>query len=375
MRALRRPVVLADEILSNMFSTHPYVPVLSSEEELKIPWQALTAMMGGRSLLDTSELYVESQQEAVEFLAAYGIDILTQSGQHTATEIMRDALVYLGEVLLPYRCIDSIPPEIQASNLEDMLIAASCWPHNSWPNWPCVVLKLCHAVAHTRWGYDTAAHQEAVKVIKTRAEKFLYKKHGTQWIGDAACAIPLVDFQFKVTKRFSRVMTKLLHKPGNLSSTIADHIGLRFVTYDLFSAILLIRFLRTRGVFMYANSNPGQARNSLVDAAKIVELLGPFNPDVKLVDLPTFTNMNQMTEAPDNPFSASEFKMIKLVERLLITLPDGRRTFFPYELQILDETTHRKSRQGNSNHGAYEKRQMQEVRRRVFGNDVSQGRS
>ncbi len=269
-----------------MYSSHQYVPVLNSEEELKIPWDALCAMMSGRSLLDTSVLYVANSREAAEFLAAYGIDIATQSGQQTAAETVREAVAYLAEVLLPYRGFDRIPPEIQGASLEDLLIAASSWPRNTWPNWPCVVLKLCHAVAHTRWGYDTAAHLAAVKDIKTRTLKYLYQKHGTQWFGDDACAIPLVDFQFKETKRFSRIMTKLLHKPGNMSSMIADHIGMRFVTYDLFSAILLIRFLHTRGVFMYANSNPDLARNSLVDTAKIMELVGQFNPDVKYLGLP-----------------------------------------------------------------------------------------
>ncbi len=81
--------------------------------------------------------------------------------------------------------------------------------------------------------------------------------------------------------------------------------------------------------------------------------------------------MDEVNGAPNNPFSSSKFKMIKLIERLLITLPDGRRTFFPYEVQIMDKATHHTARQGNSNHDAYEKRQMREVRRRVFGLDPS----
>jgi uncharacterized protein (TIGR04562 family) len=58
---------------------------------------------------------------------------------------------------------------------------------------------------------------------------------------------------------------------------------------------------------------------------------------------------------------------LQLVQRLLITLPDGRRTFFPYEIQIMDRATYLQAVSGVSNHDAYEKRQLEQVRRRVFG--------
>ncbi len=344
-----------------------FVPVLSNEDELKIQWDTLRTIIGGRSPLDVSELHVATETEARIFLAAYGIDLSQPGDRQTAAEIKEAALAYLTDVLLPYRGVLTVPSRFVDSSLEELFVAASSWPRATWPNWPCVLLKLCHAVAHTRWGYDTEANRAAVKIIRDRTEKYLYKGHGTTWIGDQACAIPLVDYQIKETKRFSRIMTKLLHKPGNLSSAIVDHVGLRFVTYDLFSAILLIRFLRTRGVFMYANGNPQFMRNSLVDFAKIEELFNQYNPDVVLSDSFDSLQPDQLMRAPDNPFSSSEFKMIKLVERLLITLPGGRRTFFPYELQIIDRAAYLQTIEGESHHDAYETRQIEVVRRRVFG--------
>lgn len=85
--------------------------------------------------------------------------------------------------------------------------------------------------------------------------------------------------------------------------------------------------------------------------------------------------MDQIVRAPDNPFSSSQFKMIKLVERLLITLPDGRRTLFPFELQIMNKTTYLQTEARASNHNAYESRQLKQVRRRVFGHHGSFGYS
>jgi uncharacterized protein (TIGR04562 family) len=353
--------------MNKSLASTQFVPVLSNEDELHIPWEALHTMIGGRSLLDTSEFYVTTRQEAMDFLQAYGIDLSTKNGQLTANEVKAEALAYLSDTLLPFRDINAVPQGFAEVGMEDLCLAASSWSPADWPNWPCVILKLCHAAAHTRWGYDTAAHLAAAEVIKARIQKYLYQDHGTYWIGDGACAIPLVDYQIKETKRFSRVMTKLLHKPGNMCSAIVDHIGLRFVTYDLFSVILLVRFLRTRGIFMYANSSPLLARNPLMEISKIEELVGQFNPDVVLSESFKDVTLDQVIRTSDNPFSSKDFKMVKLVERLLITLSDGRRTFFPYEIQIMDRATYLQTVSGASNHDAYEKRQLDQVRRRVFG--------
>ena len=68
----------------------------------------------------------------------------------------------------------------------------------------------------------------------------------------------------------------------------------------------------------------------------------------------------------DNPFSSTEFRMIKIVERVLVTTSSGRKVFFPCEFQILTGQTLETVARQQLNHAAYEKRQINGVRKRLF---------
>ncbi len=57
-----------------MTKTDVRIPVISDPDELNIPWQTLQTIIAGRSLIDTSELHIDSLDEAYKFLNAYGFD-------------------------------------------------------------------------------------------------------------------------------------------------------------------------------------------------------------------------------------------------------------------------------------------------------------
>ena len=135
---------------------------------------------------------------------------------------------------------------------------------------------------------------------------------------------------------FEYLETVLL-KEGNLSARIYDHIGVRFVTNEIFSAILLIKFLRSRNIFMYANLLPRESKNSMAEFHQIEELFSEFNDSV---EHSIAGETRPVNPARENPFSSQEFKMIKIVERVLETIGNGRKTFFPGEFQILTRRTH-----------------------------------
>jgi uncharacterized protein (TIGR04562 family) len=92
-----------------------------------------------------------------------------------------------------------------------------------------------------------------------------------------AAVFPLSNTALKRRNDLYRLVTRLLLKEGNLSSEIYDHIGMRFVTHDIFSAILLIKFLRSRHVFMYANVLPQESKNSLAEFDQIEALFAEFS--------------------------------------------------------------------------------------------------
>ena len=56
--------------------------------------------------------------------------------------------------------------------------------------------------------------------------------------------------------------------------------------------------------------------------------------------------------------SPRQFKMIKIIERILVTTDSGRKVFFPCEIQILTKETHASLKHRQTNHSACEKRQV-----------------
>jgi len=333
------------------------IPVISDPEELHIPWRTLQTIIAGRSLIDTFELNVGSLDEAHKFLHAYGME-----SSDYAEELRKTAFEYLENVLLKDSDLH-FPKNINKLKLPELLLEASADPKSRVSEWSCVILKICHAVAHAKWRKDTEAYSAALVKIKTRLEPFIIESHQGVWIGDENCRIPIVEYKIKTEKKFFRIVTKLLLKEGNLSARIYDHIGVRFVTNDIFSAILLIKFLRSRNIFMYANLLPRESKNSMAELHQIEELFSEFNDPI---EHNIAGETRPVNPARENPFSSQDFKMIKIVERVLVTTGNGRKTFFPCEFQILTRQTHETISKKKISHAAYEKRQIEGVKNRLF---------
>ncbi|MCP4876580.1 MAG: TIGR04552 family protein [Gammaproteobacteria bacterium] len=333
------------------------IPVISDPEELNIPWQTLQTIIAGKSLLDTFELHVDSLDEAHRFLHAYGLD-----ANEDIDKLRFTALEYIDSVLLQETRLH-LPDEMIQLSLPELLLAASSVPRTTVSEWSCVILKVCHAVAHAQWTRDESAGDRARLKIKNRLEPYVIESGDGFWIGDEGCRIPIVEYSIKTEKQFFRLVTKLLLKEGNLSARIYDHIGMRFVTHDIFSAILLIKFLRSRNIFMYANVLPHESRNSLAEFHQIESLFAEFSDPVEEIDI----GSGGVTWPPnENSYSSKKFKMIKIIERILVTTETGRKVFFPCEIQILTRSTQESLSKKKTQHSAYEKRQIKGVKRRLF---------
>jgi len=333
------------------------IPVISDPDELNIPWQTLQTIIAGRSLIDTFELHVNSLDEAYKFLNAYGFD-----DNEELEKLRKTALEYIDIVLLKETNL-SLPSTVSRLSLPELLLEASTRPKTPISEWSCVTLKVCHAVAHAQWTRDEDAYHGALLKIKQRLRPYLIETQDETWIGDDNCRIPIVEYSIKAEKQFFRLVTKLLLKEGNLCAGIYDHIGMRFVTNDIFSAILLIRFLRSRHIFMYANVLPQESKNSLAEFHLIEALFSEFSGPIQ----ETITSSSKGTwPGIDNCYSSKKFKMIKIVERVLVTTHNGHKVFFPCEIQILTKKTHESLNQKKTNHSAYEKRQVKGVKRRLF---------
>jgi uncharacterized protein (TIGR04562 family) len=341
-----------------MTRTDSRVPMIEHADELNIPWHTLQTIIAGRSLIDTFELHISSLEEAERFLQAYGLEC-----DDEPEELRGQALEYIETVLLQESQL-RLPEAVRRLSLAELLVAASTSPDRKIAEWCCMILKVCHAVAHARWTRDENAYRAALARVHSRLEPYLIETGDGIWIGDEHCRIPLVDYRVKSEKRFFRLINKLLLKEGNLSADIYDHIGLRFVTHDIFAAILLIRFLRSRHVFMYANVLPQQSKNSLAEFEQIEALFAEFSDPI--LESATKTSKRGGWPGSENNYSSKKFRMIKIVERMLVTTRAGRKVFFPCEIQILTRQTHELLKRDKMEHSAYERRQVKGVRRRLL---------
>ncbi len=341
------------------------IPVLSDSSELSIPWRTLQTIIAGRSLIDTFELNIRNLDEADKFLSAYGL----QSSDN-AERLLKTAFDYIETVLLRETSL-CLPEKLNDFTLPELMVEASIGTGARISEWSCVILKVCHAVAHAQWTRDEDAYNATLLKINARLKPFVIESQDGIWIGDDDCRIPIVEYKLKTRKRFFRIVTKLLLKEGNLSASIYDHIGVRIVTNDIFSAILLIKFLRTRHILMYANVLPQKSKNSMAEFNQIEALFSEFSAPIPH----TVMGESRRIE-PDiiNPYSSKEFKMIKIVERVLVTTSNGRHVFFPCEFQILTKQTHESFSENRISHTAYEKRQIKGVRNRLLSGTSLMGK-
>lgn len=333
------------------------IPVISDPQELKIPWRTLQTIIAGRSLIDTFELHINSFDEADEFLSVYGLE-----DQKFAEKLRQSALEYIQSILLNGTNL-YIPEKVIRLTLAELMLEASIGVDLNISEWSCLILKVCHAVAHAQWSKDTDAYNAALVKINARLKPFIIESPDGIWIGDDSCRIPIASYRVKTEKKFFRIITKLLLKEGNLSASIYDHLGVRLVTNDIASAILLIKFLRTRNIFVYANLLPRKSKNSMAEFHQIEALFSEYSVPIQHSLMGKTEDTQQIG---DNPFSSTEFRMIKIVERILVTTGSGRKVFFPCEFQILTRQTLESVARQQSNHAAYEKRQIGGVRKRLF---------
>ena len=340
-----------------MDKTDTRIPVISDPEELNMPWRTLQTIIAGKSLIDTFELNIHDIDDAHKFLSAYGLQ-----NSDDAEALRSNALEYIETVLLENTRL-RLPEKATRLSVPELMVEASAASRSGLSEWCCVILKVCHAVAHAQWSRDEDAYNAALIKINTRLKPFIIESQDGTWIGDEGCRIPIVEYSIKTQKKFFRVVTKLLLKEGNLSARIFDHIGIRIVTNDIFSAILLIKFLRSRHIFMYANVLPQESKNSIAEFHQIEALFAEFSDPIQHAIM---GKSSSRKPARNNPFSSKTFKMIKIVERILVTTQSGRNAFFPCEFQLLTKQTFESLSKNWVSHSDYEKRQVKGVRNRLF---------
>ena len=346
------------------------------------PWDLTRAIIGGESAIDVPRLLLRSVSDAEQFLDCYGFDWSRPSHRLEVESFRRQSIAFIEESLIDEIALE-IPAEIRdCTDVRQLLLWAS-EPSGARQSWACSTLRVMHTVAHAHSYFnDRYADTIRQQVLKRFEPHLSLDEAGLSLGGDLG--IPLVDFEVKPSKPLSSVVVKLLHKAENVAADIFDRIGVRFITRERFDALMVVKYLRTNNVVMFANIKPSRSRNTLLD---LDWALREIDRTESLVALGVITPEEQITclreaarglpfpgpaEPSYNPFSAVAYHSIQFTCRQLIRIPsqDGGEEiqfFFPYEIQILDENSYQQSREGLAGHEMYKARQKDAVMRRVLG--------
>lgn len=388
--------------------------MVQTDHPLVFPWETLDAIIGGKSAIDVPRLQVYHLREAEAFLEGYGFRWDDRFHCSELEEHRKEAIHFLESELLIDEPDLSIPKVIrEQKDVRRLLLWASESEKGSIQQaWSCAIVRLMHTFTHCESYFNERFGSQIREQILQRFQPHLHEEEGRLMLKDNTDSIPLADFSVKHSKPKYSLALKLLHKAENVAADVFDRIGVRFVTLDRFDALRVVRYLRTRNVFMFANVKPSRSRNTLIQLewlkGEIAALLSEEDSSEYAHHLDALRD--KIEHAPytgppassHNPHSSRKYHSIQFTCRQMIRVenpytpvlakrlestylarPELRtlcnelqsslrdtsqiRFFFPFEVQIMDEKSFEMSRVGEAAHADYKRRQRESVKRRILG--------
>lgn len=371
----------------------------------------LSAIIGGGSAIDVPQLRLSSRDQADAFLESYGY-LWDLPAHRTALERYRTgAISFIEEELLADEPHVAIPQALIAeSDVRQLLIEASRRPRGAGQRWACAILRVMHTLAHSESYFNQRFAREIREQILARFQRHLSVTSTDLAMGTGDDAVPLLHFEVKHSKPLRSVVLKLLQKPENVATDIFDRVGVRFVTRDRLDAIMLVHYLWSHHVVMFANIKPSRSRNTLLNLDWLGQQFERIQRQDQLRGDPqSYAEQREALRValadqayPDAPargynvFSSSAWRSIQFTCRHLVRVdnpfrseqryyapgsaaaarsePRELRFFFPFEVQILDQASYQLSRSGRASHEVYKARQRTAVKARVLGSLLSAGR-
>ncbi len=357
--------------------------------------------IGGLSSIDLQALEIKSLEEAAHFLLGYGFDPKISDDLRFIQAVYVEALDFIEKVLVSFEGKTGVRPPSEILQIVDpvRLIYQASRFSNASANvraWSCAILRVMHTIAHIDGIQRQVDIPAAADQIEAKFRRAMFRDQSKTLFLGGRDGIELAKFDVKRSKSRQSTILKLLHKPANVAETIFDWIGVRIVTKKLIDVLPAISFLNKSYLVHFANTNPTRARNTLMDlqdALKIYDsvrsksMLSELEEKKIDSDLRDLIAQSQLNSS--NPHSSKRYQSIQLTCRQLVTVKDignsphwarsifGRRMtlgsrpgfkriFFPFEIQIMDEASYRKSQAGSAAHDRYKRVQVRTARRRVL---------
>ena len=355
---------------------------------------SLSVVAGGASALDRKSLNIHGLDEAESFLKSYGYQISQADDLERLWYFHRRALVLMSEKL--HINLTQMPEELRSKealkDIRHLLIYASQADNLTLQRWSCAIIRCMHVFVHSENDLFSFFSHEIQKQILTPFENSVRQDstlHLQSFQKEGHPSIELHDFQTKPFKTSSSTVIKLLAKTDALAIKVYDKVGVRFVTKTIFDSFQVIRFLVEENLISFPQIMPDQSSNNMYPVEEFLavcdKLKNKHGSEHRLssekIDRLLMSKLKGSQKAflglfrKDNPFSSSDFQYIKFITRQLIKI-DPEKTgkgfsfFYPFEVQIMNQSAYQKIQSGESEHSAYKSRQTQAAIKRLFPEGV-----
>ena len=385
-------------------------------------WDLLEVILEGKSALD-SNFFVGPIRHAGlidSFLKEYGLNPDDPVTQAELFGNFQEALQFIKKYFLkggnPDGLDMTIPPTFyKMTNVNELIMMATGNDGKFAQEevlWAEIILKVMHTILHMDKDLKSGYFNIIQTQIFDRFYRFLHRdKEENLFMGERdGVTLPIVAFETKSQKSRDSVIIKLLHKEENIAEELFDRIGIRIITKTQFDIIRVISFLIGKFIILPHNIKPSRSVNTIFDTINSKKeyrrimreaikeeweekhFLEEMERGMKnyAVNEKERINLHSSTSYHSiqftyrqlikyqNPFW-QEFNEVKklakedssgLAKKILsINTSSVEREvgfFFPYEVQIVDEETHRQNSLGDASHQEYKKAQIQSVLKRIF---------
>jgi uncharacterized protein (TIGR04562 family) len=388
-------------------------------------WESLDVVISGRSALDSKFFLgpVVNDDTVENFLVGYGIDRddsvaraeLFGNFQEAIQFIKRSFLLEGDTAGLDIRIPSSI---LMITDISDLFLMAT--RDNSEYSeeemlWAELLLKVMHTILHVDKDLRTNYFNAIQTQIFDRFYKYIHRLDEELFLAtseNSPMRISLVDFETKSKKSRDSVIIKLLHKAENVAEELFDRVGVRIITKSRFDALRVVRFLSDQHVVIPHNIKPSRSVNNLVNTEKFRDIYSQLVKDsirkdlseeefLTQIDLALVKLRESADESEHNVHTSSKYQSIQFTCRQLIKYKNpfmhefsvlrksakkdkenalakkilamdyslvarDIKFFYPYEVQIVDEGSHRINTEGEASHLEYKKSQTQAAMKRLF---------
>ena len=345
----------------------------------------LEVVLGARYTIDLPKMNIKDREEALQFIFTYGYDISDYKDSETLWRSHRTAIEVLEDEVLDID--ESLPAAIRnREELQDftsLLLAASQSEDEALQKYACAILRVMHIIIQLENDLFTSFKDDIKYQILRPIQEHIFKGEGDAVYLGENHEIELVKFSVKPLKQTKSGVIKLLAKDEVLAMTLLDRVGVRIITKTVYDIFKVVSYLIENNVISFPHTLGGTVKNLICPVEIYNDVLGSVDFSLNSEEGEKKINELLNTKVKEwesqggefstrNKFTSKDFKFLKFISRRFLKIDRGPNKdplnfFYPFEVQILDEKTHKENEGTQASHAAYKERQRRAARRRVLG--------